>query len=65
MKTVSTNMLIRSCGCSIDFTKGGRILRIALCASCYPWVDIQAPLELPLACSDNADDPDPEAHHAQ
>jgi hypothetical protein len=57
--------LFRECGCRVDFGQAGQIRCLAFCYECARAVDIQWPLPLPLAYSDNAAEPEPEEHHAQ
>jgi hypothetical protein len=62
---VLSGTLFRECGCRVDFDAAGRIIRLAFCYECAQAVDVQWPLPLPLACSDTADEPEPEEHRVQ
>jgi hypothetical protein len=59
-----SDTLFRECGCEVDFTEDGRITRLSFCYPCSLKVDIQLPLQIPLASSDKAVEPEPEVHHA-
>ncbi len=57
---MQADTLFRECGCEVDFSSDGRITRLSFCFQCSQEVDIQFPLELPLASSASGPEPEPE-----